>query len=132
MGLILISMLLTIFLISLFIWKWTLYSTVLLGNLTITAIVFKFYSLANGHGAVMVYLFFLLKILVLHLCSIPFFIFKRKSLYFIIPSVLFIFEITTHFNMNNYSNKIIIIDLLLFLSFFPLHILFYIKNREKW
>ena len=41
--------------------------------------IFKYYPLADGHGAVIVYLFFLLNVLVLHLSIIPFLFIKKKK-----------------------------------------------------
>lgn len=82
--------------------------------------IFKYYPLADGHGAAIVYLFFLLNVLVLHLSIIPFlFIKKRKKiLYWMTPIIVYFFESLSYFGMSSHTSKNLQISFLLFLSFF--------------
>ncbi len=47
------------------------------------------------------------------------------------PIIVYFFESLSYFGMSSHTSKNLQISFLLFLSFFPLHILFYIKNKHK-
>ena len=133
MDIIFISIIATIIFCSYYLFDWSYYITVFAINLCSRFTIFKYYPLADGHGAVTVYLFFFLNVLVLHLSIIPFlFIKKRKKiLYWMTPIIVYFFESLSYFGMSSHTSKNLQISFLLFLSFFPLHILFYIKNKHK-
>ena len=81
MDIIFISIIATIIFSSYYLFGWSYYITVFVINLCITFTIFKYYPLEDGHGAVIVYLFFFLNVLILHLSIIPFlFIKKRKKI----------------------------------------------------
>ena len=133
MDIIFISIIATIIFCSYYLFDWSYYITVFVINLCITFTIFKYYPLADGQGAVIMYLFFFLNVLILHLSIIPFlFIKKRKKiLYWMTPIIVYFFESLSYFGMSSHTSKNLQISFLLFLSFFPLHILFYIKNKHK-
>lgn len=133
MDIIFISIIAAIIFSSYYVFGWAYYITVFVINICITFTIFKYYPLADGNGASIVYLFFLLNVLVLHLSIIPFlFIKKRKKiLYWMTPIIVYFFESLSYFGMSSHTSKNLQISFLLFLSFFPLHILFYIKNKHK-
>ena len=133
MDIIFISIIATIIFSSYYIFGLSYYITVFVINLCITFTIFKYYPLADGHGAVIVYLFFFIDFLVLHLSIIPFFFIKKrkKILYRMIPIIVYFFESLSYFGMSSDTSKHLQVSFLLFLSFFPLHILFYIKNKYK-
>jgi len=94
MDIIFISIIVAIIFSSYYVFGWAYYITVFVINICITFTIFKYYPLADGHGAVIVYLFFLLNVLVLHLSIIPFlFIKKRKKiLYWMTPIIVYFFR----------------------------------------
>ena len=126
MDIIFISIIATIIFSSYYIFGLSYYITVFVINLCITFTIFKYYPLADVHGAVIVYLFFLIDVLVLHLSIIPFFFIKKrkKILYRMIPIIVYFFESLSYFGMSSDTSKNLQVSFLLFLSFFPLHILF--------
>ena len=79
MDIIFISIIATIIFSSYYIFGLSYYITVFVINLCITFTIFKYYPLADGHGAVIVYLFFFIDVLVLHLSIIPFFFIKKRK-----------------------------------------------------
>lgn len=133
MDIIFISIIAAIIFSSYYIFGWAYYIIVFVINICITFTIFKYYPLADGHGAAIVYLFFFLNVLILHLSIIPFlFIKKRKKiLYWMTPIIVYFFESLSYFGMSSHTSKNLQVSFLLFLSFFPLHILFYIKNKHK-
>ena len=133
MDIIFISIIAAIIFSSYYIFGWAYYIIVFVINICITFTIFKYYPLSDGHGAAIVYLFFFLNVLILHLSIIPFlFIKKRKKiLYWMTPIIVYFFESLSYFGMSSHTSKNLQVSFLLFLSFFPLHILFYIKNKHK-
>ena len=123
MDIIFISIIATIIFSSYYIFGLSYYITVFVINLCITFTIFKYYPLADGHGAVIVYLFFFIDVLVLHLSIIPFFFIKKrkKILYRMIPIIVYFFESLSYFGMSSDTSK----------NLQVLHILFYIKNKYK-
>ena len=47
------------------------------------------------------------------------------------PIIVYIFEYLSYYGMSSHTSKNLQVLFLLFISFFPLHILFYIKNKHK-
>lgn len=133
MDIIFISIIAAIIFSSYYVFGWAYYINVFVINICITFTIFKYSPLADGHGAIIVYLFFLLNVLVLHLSIIPFLFIKKKKkiLYWMTPIIVYFFESLSYFGMSSHTSKNLQISFLLFLSFFPLHILFYIKNKHK-
>ena len=79
MDIIFISIIATIIFSSYYIFGWSYYISVFVINICITFTIFKYYPLADGHGAVIVYLFFFSKCFSLTFKYNPFFIYKKKK-----------------------------------------------------
>lgn len=130
MDIIFSSILITIFFSSYYVFGLSYYITIFIMNLCITFTIFKYYPLASGHSAVIVYLFFLINNIILHLSSIPYFLRKKNTvLYFAPPFIIFILQVLLNFSMSSSIKKSITVSILMFISFFPFHIIYYMKNR---